>query len=103
MKMQTNVYAPISAKVIERVVQVGETVDAKDLLILSAGHLDEAFSSGANLFPELALAALRGDHRNSQFHVSWHRRDFDNPSRIWRLLSQHSRTDSSRAAATEWH
>jgi pyruvate carboxylase len=34
MKMQTNVYAPISAKVIERVVQVGETVDAKDLLMI---------------------------------------------------------------------
>ena len=33
MKMQTNVYAPISAKVIE-VVQVGETVDAKDLLMI---------------------------------------------------------------------
>ena len=34
MKMQTNVYAPISAKVLERVVQVGETVDAKDLLMI---------------------------------------------------------------------
>ena len=34
MKMQTNVYAPMSAKVVERVVQVGETVDAKDLLLV---------------------------------------------------------------------
>jgi len=34
MKMQTTVYAPISGKVIEKVVQAGETVEIKDLLVV---------------------------------------------------------------------
>jgi pyruvate carboxylase len=34
MKMQTTVYAPVSGKVTERLVQVGQTVDAKDLLMV---------------------------------------------------------------------
>jgi pyruvate carboxylase len=34
MKMQTTVYAPIAGKLVERVVQVGETVDTKDLLLV---------------------------------------------------------------------
>ncbi|MEO7145660.1 MAG: pyruvate carboxylase subunit B, partial [Bryobacteraceae bacterium] len=34
MKMQTTIYAPVSGKVTERLVQVGEKVDAKDLLLV---------------------------------------------------------------------
>jgi biotin carboxyl carrier protein len=34
MKMQTTVYAPIAGKLVERLVQVGETVDTKDLLVV---------------------------------------------------------------------
>ena len=34
MKMQTTVYAPVTGKVAKRLVQVGETVDAKDLLMI---------------------------------------------------------------------
>jgi pyruvate carboxylase len=34
MKMQTTVYASVSGKVLEKFVNVGETVDAKDLLLL---------------------------------------------------------------------
>ena len=33
MKMQTTVYAPVGGKIVERFVSVGETVDAKDLLL----------------------------------------------------------------------
>jgi biotin carboxyl carrier protein len=32
--MQTTVYAPIAGKLVERLVQVGETVDTKDLLVV---------------------------------------------------------------------
>jgi multidrug resistance efflux pump len=32
--MQTTVYAPVSGKVTGRPVQIGETVDAKDLLMI---------------------------------------------------------------------
>ena len=34
MKMQTTVYASVSGKVVEKLVQVGETVDTKDLLMI---------------------------------------------------------------------
>ena len=34
MKMQTTVYAPVDGKVSLRLVNVGQTVDAKDLLIV---------------------------------------------------------------------
>ena len=34
MKMQTTVYASVAGKVVEKLVQVGETVDTKDLLIV---------------------------------------------------------------------
>ena len=34
MKMQTTIYAPVSGKVMERRAKVGETVDAKDLLMV---------------------------------------------------------------------
>jgi pyruvate carboxylase len=34
MKMQTTVYAPIAGKLVERLVQAGETVDTKDLLVV---------------------------------------------------------------------
>ena len=34
MKMQTTVYAPVAGKVNDKVVQVGETVDTKDLLMV---------------------------------------------------------------------
>jgi pyruvate carboxylase len=34
MKMQTTVYAPIAGKLVERLVQVGETVDTKNLLVV---------------------------------------------------------------------
>ncbi|HET7238826.1 MAG TPA: biotin/lipoyl-containing protein, partial [Terrimicrobiaceae bacterium] len=34
MKMQTTVYAPIAGTVLDQLVQVGETVDTKDLLIV---------------------------------------------------------------------
>ena len=36
MKMQTTVYAPVAGKVTERLVQVGQTVEPKDLLIVIA-------------------------------------------------------------------
>ena len=36
MKMQTTVYAPIDGKVQELLVQVGHTVEAKDLLVIIA-------------------------------------------------------------------
>jgi pyruvate carboxylase len=34
MKMQTTVYAPVGGKVSQRLVNVGQTVDAKDLLVV---------------------------------------------------------------------
>jgi pyruvate carboxylase len=34
MKMQTTIYAPVSGRVVQRLVQVGDTVEAKDLLVI---------------------------------------------------------------------
>ena len=34
MKMQTTVYAPVSGRIAQRLVQVGDTVEAKDLLVV---------------------------------------------------------------------
>ena len=36
MKMQTTVYAPVDGKVEELLVQIGNTVEAKDLLVIIA-------------------------------------------------------------------
>ena len=34
MKMQTTIYAPVSGRILQRLAQVGDTVESKDLLVV---------------------------------------------------------------------